>query len=75
MLVTLSELLKDAKEEKYAVGAFNVPNLEAIRGVIQAAEELESPVILQHAEVHENLIGLEEIGPICFSMLRRRRYL
>lgn len=64
MLVTLSELLKDAKEEKYAVGAFNVPNLEAIRGVIQAAEELESPVILQHAEVHENLIGLEEIGPI-----------
>lgn len=64
MLVTLSELLKDAKEEKYAVGAFNVPNLEAIRGVIQAAEKLESPVILQHAEVHENLIGLEEIGPI-----------
>ena len=64
MLVTLSELLKDAKEEKYAVGAFNVPNLEAIRGVIQAAEELESPVILQHAEVHENLIGLEEIGSI-----------
>ena len=64
MLVTLSELLKDAKEEKYAVGAFNVPNLEAIRGVIQAAEELESPVILQHAEVHENLIGLKEIGPI-----------
>ena len=32
MLVTLSELLKDVKEEKYAVGAFNVPNLEAIRG-------------------------------------------
>ncbi|MGG5371426.1 class II fructose-bisphosphate aldolase [Enterococcus sp. AZ196] len=64
MLVTLSELLKDAKEKKYAVGAFNVPNLEAIRAVIQAAEELDSPVILQHAEVHENLIPLEEIGPI-----------
>lgn len=60
----MNELLKDAKEGKYAVGAFNVPNLEAIRGVIQAAEELGSPVILQHAEVHENLIGLEEIGPI-----------
>lgn len=64
MLVTLNELLKDAKEKKYAVGAFNVPNLEAIRAVIQAAEELGSPVILQHAEVHENLISLEEIGPI-----------
>lgn len=64
MLVTLNELLKDAKEKKYAVGAFNVPNLEAIRAVIQAAEELGLPVILQHAEVHENLISLEEIGPI-----------
>ncbi|MBO0411820.1 class II fructose-bisphosphate aldolase [Enterococcus hulanensis] len=64
MLVTLNELLKDAKEKKYAVGAFNVPNLEAIRAVIQAAEELGSPVILQHAEVHENLISLDEIGPI-----------
>lgn len=70
MLVTLSELLKDAKEGQYAVGAFNVPNLEAIRGVIQAAEELNSPVILQHAEVHENLIGLEEIGPITLQYAR-----
>lgn len=70
MLVTLSELLKDAKEGQYAVGAFNVPNLEAIRGVIQAAEELNSPVILQHAEVHENLIGLEEIGPIMLQYAR-----
>lgn len=70
MLVTLSELLKDAKEGQYAVGAFNVPNLEAIRGVIQAAEELDSPVILQHAEVHENLIGLEEIGPIMLQYAR-----
>lgn len=70
MLVTLSELLKDAKEGQYAVGAFNVPNIEAIRGVIQAAEELNSPVILQHAEVHENLIGLEEIGPIMLQYAR-----
>lgn len=70
MLVTLNELLKDAKEKKYAVGAFNVPNLEAIRAVIQAAEELGSPVILQHAEVHENLISLEEIGPIMLQYAR-----
>ena len=70
MLVTLNELLKDAKEKKYAVGAFNVPNLEAIRAVIQAAEELGSPVILQHAEVHENLISLDEIGPIMLQYAR-----
>lgn len=73
MLVTLNELLKDAKEKKYAVGAFNVPNLEAIRAVIQAAEELGSPVILQHAEVHENLISLDEIGPIMLQYAKAAR--
>lgn len=64
MLVTMAEILKDAKEKKYGVGAFNVPNLESVQAVIAAAEELQVPVILQHAEVHENMISLEEIGPI-----------
>lgn len=64
MLVTVKELLMKAEKRKCAVGAFNVPNLESLRGVIQAAEMLEVPVIIQHAEVHENLIRLEEIGPV-----------
>lgn len=67
MLVTMKEILKDAKEKKYAVGAFNAPNLESIQAVISAAEELQVPVILQHAEVHENLISLQEIGPIMLN--------
>ncbi|MDN6002336.1 MAG: class II fructose-bisphosphate aldolase [Enterococcus sp.] len=64
MLVTVKELLAEAEEQQRAVGAFNVPNLEAVRGVIQAAEMLKVPVILQHAEVHESLISIEEIGPV-----------
>lgn len=40
MLVTLKELLDQAKIEKKAVGAFNGTTLESIRGIIQAAEEL-----------------------------------
>ena len=64
MLVTLKELLDQAQEEKKAVGAFNGSTLEAIRGIIQAAEELNCPVILQHAQSHDDLIDLEEIGPI-----------
>lgn len=71
MLVTMKEVLKDAKERKYAVGAFNVPNLESIQAVIAAAQELQVPVILQHAEVHENLISLQEIGPIMLDYARR----
>lgn len=50
MLVTLKELLDQAKVEHKAVGAFNGTTLEAIRGIIQAAEELNAPVILQHAQ-------------------------
>ena len=64
MLVTLKELLDQAKIEKKAVGAFNGTTLEAIRGIIQAAEELNCPVILQHAQSHDDIIDLEEIGPI-----------
>lgn len=71
MLVTMKEILEDAKKRHYAVGAFNVPNLESIQSVISAAEELNLPVILQHAEVHENLISLEEIGPIMLQYARR----
>ena len=43
MLVNLADVLFDAKKKKYAVGAFNVPNLESIRAVIAAAEELNVP--------------------------------
>ena len=64
MLVTLKELLDQAKEERKAIGAFNGTTLEGIRGSIQAAEELNCPVILQHAQSHDDMIDLEEIGPI-----------
>ncbi len=71
MLVTMKEILADARKRKYAVGAFNVPNLESIRAVTEAAEELGLPVILAHAEVHESLIPLREAGPIMLDYARR----
>jgi fructose-bisphosphate aldolase class II len=52
MLVTLKEILRGAQEKNYAVGMFNILNLEMARGVIEAAEEERSPVILGVAEVH-----------------------
>ena len=47
MLVTSKELLLDAQKNGYAVGAFNVENMEMVQAVIAAAEELKSPVIMQ----------------------------
>lgn len=47
MLVTSKELLLDAQANHYAIGAFNVENMEMVQSVIAAAEELRSPVIIQ----------------------------
>ncbi len=46
-LVTSKQLLLDAQKGGYAVGAFNVENMEMVQAVIAAAEEMNSPVIMQ----------------------------
>lgn len=63
MLVSLKELMRDANEKGYAVGAFNAVNLESLTAIIRAAEETGKGVILNHAEVHSSLITIDEIGP------------
>lgn len=46
-LVTSKQLMLDAQKGGYAIGAFNVENMEMVQAVIAAAEELSSPVIVQ----------------------------
>lgn len=46
-LVTSKKMLSDAQKGGYAIGAFNVENMEMVKAVIAAAEELKAPVILQ----------------------------
>ena len=46
-LVTSKELLLKAQKGGYAIGAFNVENMEMVQAVVEAAQELQSPVILQ----------------------------
>ena len=50
MLVSATEMLKKAKEGHYAVGQFNINNLEWTKAVLLTAEELQSPVILGVSE-------------------------
>ncbi len=47
MLVTTKEMFKKAYDGGYAIGAFNVNNMEIIQGITEAANELNSPLILQ----------------------------
>lgn len=70
MLVNLVEILKLAEEKKFAVGAFNTPNLECIRAVIDAAERLNVPVIISHAQLHEPVAPLAKIGPVMVEAAR-----
>ncbi len=73
MLVSLNELLTTARKQKKAVGAFNGTTFESIRAIIQAAEEMNSPVILQHAQVHDHIVSLEDIGPVMIDFARRAK--
>ena len=46
-LVTSKEMLLKAQKGGYAVGAFNAENMEMVKAIIQAAEELKAPVMIQ----------------------------
>lgn len=63
-LVTMKTLLERAKNEHKGVGAFSVGNMEMVKGAVQAAEELNTPIILQIAEVRLKHSPLELMGPM-----------
>lgn len=71
MLATLNEVMKIAEEKKIAIGSFNTPNLESLQAVIEAAEELGLPVIIQFAQCHEPWIPLSVIGPIMVEAAKK----
>lgn len=73
MLVSLREILRIASAKSCAIGSFNTPNLASIKAVISAAEELKQPVIIMHAQLHEEmgLCKMEEIAPIMLFMADR----
>ena len=54
MLVSAKEMLDKAKAGHYAVGQFNINNLEWTKAILLTAQELNSPVILGVSEVLEN---------------------
>ncbi len=62
-LVNFKDVLNDAYRQKYAVGSFNVINMEFLEAIIEAAERKRSPVILSIAEVHFKYVTLENITP------------
>ena len=58
-LVTTKQMLLDAQKGHYAIGAFNVENMEMVMAVVAAAEELNSPVIMQTTPSTVKYAGLD----------------
>ena len=73
MLAGLSEVIKIAREKKIAVGSFNTPNLECLLAVLGSAEELDVPVIIAHAQCHEDVASLDKIGPVMVELAKRSK--
>lgn len=61
MLVTMGELLLAAKRDRYAVGSFDIVNLETCRAVLDTAVELRSPVIIAIPEPFGELCGFANL--------------
>lgn len=62
--VKMKDLLRRAEEKNIGCGAFSVGNMEMVRGAIRAAEELDTPIILQIAEVRLKNSPLHLMGPM-----------
>lgn len=63
-LVKMKDLLKRAEEKNIGCGAFSVGNMEMVKGAIRTAEELNTPIILQIAEVRLKNSPLHLMGPM-----------
>ena len=72
-LVTMKKLLERAKSNKRGVGAFSVGNMEMVKGAVQAAEELDTPIILQIAEVRLKHSPLALMGPMMVQAAREAK--
>ncbi|WP_022793268.1 class II fructose-bisphosphate aldolase [Marinococcus halotolerans] len=70
-LVPMKTILSQAEEGNYGVGSFSVANMEMVMGAVQAAEELQSPLILQVAEVRLNHSPLHLLGPLMVAAARK----
>lgn len=73
MLVNLKDILKIAEEKKIAIGAFNTPGLDSLVAIIEAAEELDLPVIIQFAQCHEPWMPLDIIGPAMVAQAKKAK--
>ena len=70
MLTSLKSVLEEGKKRNIAIGSFNTPNMECALAVLEAAEELDVPVIIAHAQCHESVAPLDKIGRVMVELAK-----
>lgn len=73
MLVTMKEILALCEKEGKAVGMFNATGLDSVQAIIEAAEEMNEPVILGHAEVHNVYNDIDFVAPLMIGAARHAK--
>src|SRR5512133_2896710 len=72
-LVSFKEIMADAFDRRYGVGAFNIVNDLTLEAVLQAAEEAQSPAIVQTSVKTVKAIGLDVLFSMWTEMTRKIR--
>ncbi len=73
MLVAPKEILSDAEKRNYAIAGINTPTFDAAVGVLEAAEELDWPVMIGLAQVHEYHAPIDVFGPALHELALRSK--
>ncbi|MDE6274618.1 MAG: class II fructose-bisphosphate aldolase [Clostridiales bacterium] len=73
MLVNLKQILALAEEDHSAIGMFNATGFDSLQAIVAAAEELNRPVILAHAEVHNVYNDISFVGPAMIAAAKNAK--
>ena len=73
MLANPKEILLDAEKNNYAIAGINATTLESVSGMIEAAEELDAPIMISHAQSHEPFAPIDVFGPIFVDLARKAK--
>lgn len=73
MLVTLKELLEEARNEKFAIGSFNLHNMEMLPAFFEAAKESDTPISIQISDGTAKYIGLDLIVAMVKTLAKQEK--
>ncbi len=73
MLVSMQEMLKEAEKHNFAVASINTPNQISLRAILQAAEDTNMPITINHAQTEEDVVAMEICLPLMIEYAKQSK--